>query len=302
LAEFRAGLQKSFFRFLDAPVGQLLAKYGASFATEADRYLGVLRDTYPERRWPDWCVDSFVRWNREIIREERAFAADGRYSREGSDFADVVADVYSKPEVMEGYYLSGLYLSYLCWPHHYELLRFFRRRFVEGLSGEGEVMEWGVGHGLFTLVTCQCWPRLRARAYDVSPSSIRFARRLLERQGVGEVTFIEADVLAASIPPADFLICGELLEHVPQPDLLLAKAAAALRPGGWLFLTGAINAPQVDHLFRFAAPQGITSLVERHDFAVIAAELLTHPNRRGAAAAPQVLALVAQKSRAVSHG
>lgn len=35
----------------------------------------------------------------------------------------------------------------------------------------------------------------------------------------------------------DVVVCCEVLEHVEQPDLFVATAWEALRPGGWLILT-----------------------------------------------------------------
>ena len=43
----------------------------------------------------------------------------------------------------------------------------------------------------------------------------------------------------------------EILEHLYEPYLLLAKCVSVLKPGGQIFLTTATNIPQFDHLYNF---------------------------------------------------
>lgn len=71
---------------------------------------------------------------------------------------------------------------------------------------------------------------------DISDVQIQRARRL-----VPGATFLHGDATAAGFPPASFdaVVCLYSLIHMPlgaQPRLL-ARAAAWLRPGGWLLAT-----------------------------------------------------------------
>lgn len=49
----------------------------------------------------------------------------------------------------------------------------------------------------------------------------------------------------------DNIYCIELLEHIPNPELLVKNLSDSLKPGGNLYLTTASNMPQFDHMINF---------------------------------------------------
>ena len=76
-------------------------------------------------------------------------------------------------------------------------------------------------------------------AIDLSENALAQARAHAAAGGLG-IDYRQEDAAAhAAAQPAryDVLTCMELLEHVPEPDALLADCARLLRPGGALFLS-----------------------------------------------------------------
>ena len=75
----------------------------------------------------------------------------------------------------------------------------------------------------------------------------------------------------------DSVVCSEVLEHVPQPDLLFREVWRVLRPGGHLVLT----TPQTwglheePHDYYRYTPYGLTWLAERAGFRVISVSATT---------------------------
>lgn len=295
--DFRDYLQRSIFKTLGEPMAALEARFGDAYRRDFEENLGILCHAFPDRPWPKWAAEGFIRFNKEILREEARFRQSGQYSATPADFDKVFDQTYDNAEVMDRYYLVGLYCSYFVWPHHYEILSFFREAFLEG--EEPEILsEWGVGHGLFSMLALGRWPHARAVLADVSRHSLSFSEAILAAAGrlercsvrIGDVT------AAAELVPVDRLICGELLEHVPEPAVLLDRIRASLRPGGSAYLTGAVNAPQSDHVSLFRNTRELTALVESRGFRIRRRLTACHPNRREEPNPPLVVAMVVESA------
>lgn len=296
LSEFHARLQRSLFRSLGEPISYLENQYGPSYLQDFERHLGILRLAFPEKPWPDWAVQGFVNLNKAILKEEMHFKQTGQYAAQPEDLERVTQAVYDNEEVMDRYYLVGLYSTYFLWPHHYRILEFYRRSFLQVGPSPNHVMEWGVGHGLLALEALEQWTAAQATLVDLSKFSLAFAGRLLDAAGVAErCQRRQGNVLELQLPrQAERIICSELLEHVPDPDRLLERLRAALAPGGCAYLTGAINAAQPDHVYLFTSDEQLFRLMEKHGFRIQAHLTACHPNREQERDPPAVVALVAQ--------
>lgn len=67
----------------------------------------------------------------------------------------------------------------------------------------------------------------------------------------------------------DTVLCTEVLEHVPDPDAVVAEIARVLRPGGIVLMTAPFVYPVHDKwdFFRYA-PDGVSTLMRRHGLIV----------------------------------
>jgi 2-polyprenyl-3-methyl-5-hydroxy-6-metoxy-1,4-benzoquinol methylase len=297
LQEFRDHLRKSLFSVLGDSIETLQTEFGDAYSDDFAEHLGLLQQAFPDKPWPKWAVDGYIRFNKEILREERSFLESGEYAAQPEDFDRIVEETYDNAEIMERFYLVGLYCSYFIWPHHYEVLSFYRNSFLGvGDSEPATIAEWGSGHGLYSLEAMRRWPQAHAALADISSHSLNFSKELLAAAGVADrCSYRLGDVTASpNETPVDRLICGELLEHVPDPGRLLGQIRASLKPGGIAYLTGAVNAAQSDHVYLFRSPEDVTKLVEAHGFQIRDQLAVSHPNRSADQDPPQVVAMLAQ--------
>ncbi len=111
---------------------------------------------------------------------------------------------------------------------------------VELLHGEGAyppgstVLEAGCGVGAQTVTLAARSPEARITAIEISAASLAQARQAVERAGLTNVSFRQADIFALPFAPASFdhvFVCF-VLEHLARPAEALSLLARLLKPGG----------------------------------------------------------------------
>src|SRR5581483_7470150 len=175
-----------------------------------------------------------------------------------SSYEEVRAIVYDNPELMNRRYLNGLLLSETFWTNHYKMFRYFVDDFCGGNPAHGSVLEVPAGTGIFVSEFARRNPGWRAHAIDISDSSVAFSRAVAQLNGDARVDVRKRDVF--DIPDDekyDRLICGELLEHLERPEELLAKLARLSAPGARLFVTTAVLAANIDHIYLYSSAQEV---------------------------------------------
>jgi SAM-dependent methyltransferase len=98
------------------------------------------------------------------------------------------------------------------------------------------VLEAGCGVGAQTVILARNNPQVHFTSIDASPTSLAAARALIEREGLGNVTFQEADIFQLPFPPSSFdhvFVCF-VLEHLRDPAEALRRLGVLLQPGGSL--------------------------------------------------------------------
>ena len=203
---------------------------------------------------------SYNRMCMDILREQIRFRKTGVYLIEDANVARET--VYAQTEIMR-YYITGLLLSYLFWPNHYQMFRFFKEHLAS--VQVSHCLEVGAGHGLFTAEVMRRFPNLEMTLLDISETSINLAREMiiafqLEPQ---RVQFIQNDFLTTTLPEGgfDFIVMGEVLEHVNDAAPFLTQARRGLADGGTIFLSTCVNCPAIDHIYRFYTVDEIRGLV-----------------------------------------
>jgi len=187
----------------------------------------------------------------DTLREQVYFQRNGKYRYSGFD--EVAGNVYHNPSYMQKY-MYGLAITAYFWANHREIYRYF-----EGVIPRrqgGRYLEVGPGHGLFFLRAMALSQYDSYEGVDISDTSLEMTRALLSRQehrDSNRWTLQHGDFLTASglVGPYDAIVMGEVLEHVERPDLFLTRIRNLIRPGGFVFVTTAVNAPAVDHIYLF---------------------------------------------------
>ncbi len=96
------------------------------------------------------------------------------------------------------------------------------------------VLEAGCGVGAQTLTLAQRSLEARITSIDISPSSLAEARSRVERAGITNVEFRQADVFDPPFEPESFdhvFVCF-VLEHLARPVAALERLRDLLRPAG----------------------------------------------------------------------
>jgi len=102
------------------------------------------------------------------------------------------------------------------------------------LHAGSSLVELGCGSGWMTRLAAR--HGVRAAGFDISPDMIEIAREEATREGV-EVTFEAGDYEQLDLGRSfDACLLYDALHHSERPELVLAAAHRALRPGGRLLL------------------------------------------------------------------
>lgn len=202
----------------------------------------------------------------DFLKEQIRFRKTGVYRINDASIANT--EVYSEPLVMR-YYMVGLLISYLFWPNHYKLYQFFKNNLPS--KETQSYLEVGVGHGLFTSTMLANYPGILATLVDISETSIKTANELLGAFNVdrSNITFIHGDYFTVDIPEKyDFIIMGEVLEHVNDAFGFMRRAKELLKPNGSIYMSTAANSPALDHVYHFHDDQEIRDLLAETGFRI----------------------------------
>ncbi len=242
-------------------------------------------------------VDAFVGFTTDVNMAQGRYEASGSY--EHKSYRECYEAVYADKVAMDDY-LWGVYLTNFLWVHHLDISAFFETRFVAKLPARAALIEIAPGHGGWGLLALHRRPDARLDGFDISPSSIEIARALAVAAGLsGHASYELRDALdLTSHPPgvADACICNFLVEHLEQPDKLFEVIHHVLAPGGKAFISGALTAAQVDHIFEIRRESALVMLAERHGMRVLET-LSVSPQRTlpRARFLPRSMSLIVQK-------
>ena len=221
---------------------------------------------------PDWLestVKSYVVLSLEFVMLQRKLEKSGQYLL--SSEREAFERVYSNAAVFSFYYLSGLLLSEALWPNHHRLVEAFLKDFVPKLSPGARLVEVGVGTGYYLRELIAADPDVDYLGVDISELAIAYARRFaFEGEDTGvRARFTLQNAMAGLDEAAggfDAAMCGEVLEHVEHPELLLQEFHRLLKPGGRLFMTTVVFAANIDHIYLFEDAQSIRDLIAANGF------------------------------------
>jgi len=210
-------------------------------------------------------IEAFAITSVEFLRLQARFRQTGQYALPTA--AALYDELYGDAEEMAGYYLDGLAMTYALWPNHARLLSFLRDDFVPQLPNRGTVLEIGPGHGLLGHTVLRHRPAINYVGLDISGPALDYVRAAFDIWGhSGSYELIEGDatdLAAADIPiDVDALVCCEVLEHVDEPERILAAIRDRLAPDGLGFLSTVANLEAIDHVYLFDNPEHIRQTIE----------------------------------------
>jgi ubiquinone/menaquinone biosynthesis C-methylase UbiE len=249
-------------------------------------------------KWVDNLIEGYCEFVLDVNRAQMRYEKHHRY--ENSSFEEVYKKTYSNPEFMQLYHW-GVYCSTFIWSHHLRIYQFFRQHFIPLLenSEPGCLVDLGAGSGIWHLLALRELPDWKVTAVDISQPSIDRSRAMAALVSESAIEHVCADATKWSPgTSAQAGISCFLLEHLERPSELIASLSNCLEPGAHAFVTGALTAAEIDHIFEFKRESEIVGLVEDAGFRVkhlFSAAPDTTPKARRYL--PRSLALVLQKRK-----
>jgi len=225
-----------------------LARKDPAFFERAERFLTRFEKFLTDQGKPlDYGIDCHLKLCNSMGPERMEFLRSGRYA--SSSFAEVEQRVYANPEIME-YYMYGLVFSQFLWKEQYARLEFFCNGLPLYRPQIESYLELGGGHAMYISSAADILrPDTHFELIDISATSIHEARSMSPNDRIQyhlcNVFNFPAD------RKYDFVVAGEILEHLEEPRKLLARIRAMLTPQGHAFISTPVNAPTVDHIYLF---------------------------------------------------
>jgi SAM-dependent methyltransferase len=226
-------------------------------------------------------ADGYAFFLEEVNRAQHLYEKAGRY--EYSSYREVFHQTYDNDQFMGKYHWGVLAITFL-WEHHLRIFDFFKDRFLGTyLEKDCTLADFGSGAGVWSLIASHWRPDVRVTGVDISKSSFDLANRLAQAVGVGErVHFVVGDALSGVdvLDACDGCISCFLMEHLEQPQLLLENLARHLAPGKFAFVTTAITAAEVDHIYEFKNESEVVAMAEASGFRLVEMLSSSPPIRR----------------------
>lgn len=216
----------------------------------------------------EYAVDSYLDLCCETVAEQFKFLKTGRYSCDSTDVA--ISDVYGNIDVMKAY-MHGVLMTQFLWKNHYLMLKYYIKETLPSIRAQ-ECLEIGVGHGLLLSHAMRQLPDSNFRVVDISETSIGMAKKTLKHFGTSSrpVDFILSDIREyKSDRPFDFIIMGEVLEHVEDPKSLLMAVKSILAENGRFYITTCANCPAIDHVYLYDSVEAIIEMIEDCGFRIV---------------------------------
>ncbi len=119
-----------------------------------------------------------------------------------------------------------------------------------------KVLEAGCGIGAQTVILAKNNLDAKITSVDISPESLEKAREKVERNGIKNVRFLQADIFSLPFEDSSFdhvFVCF-VLEHLQNPEKVLRSLRKILKPGG------TITVIEGDHGSCYFYPEGKNAL------------------------------------------
>jgi SAM-dependent methyltransferase len=165
-------------------------------------------------------------------------------------------------------YMIALMLTQIFWKSHVKIIHWYKNN-VKNFRIKN-FLEIGAGHGLLAKILLSKEVVKEADICDISGLSIKFSKYTLRKEIIKKnINFIRKDFFSLKIKKKyDFIIMGEVIEHVVNPNKFLKKTKLLLRKNGKVFISTCANCAQKDHLYHFKKISEIRSLLKKNSFRI----------------------------------
>ncbi|HJU55286.1 MAG TPA: class I SAM-dependent methyltransferase [Pyrinomonadaceae bacterium] len=195
----------------------------------------------------------------DVARHLRRYVRLRKVCHEHLPLDEARGTIYDQP-----FYPVVTHITYALQPSAAARLNFVRK-VVRGVSAQrAEVADLGCGSGVILseiLLMKQEWV---GHGLDISPQSIAYARRLAAHKGVVMRARFQTGCVT-ELPYADeslnLVVASEVVEHMPEPEVVMGEIARVLKPGGQLILTMPIESRTPAHVHTLSGREDLRSLL-----------------------------------------
>jgi SAM-dependent methyltransferase len=197
----------------------------------------------------------------EIARLLRRYIKLRRLGEDHLPFKEACERIYEQP-----FYPVVTHFTYAIQPSANARLNFVKG-IVRGIPATRAcVADLGCGSGVILSEILMMKPMWTGHGLDISLEAIKYARRLALHKGVSErARFHAGDV--TRLPYADaslqLIIASEIIEHMPEPEIVVGEIARVLAPGGQLILTMPVESHTPAHIHSLNSREDLRALCER---------------------------------------
>lgn len=256
---------KKMLPFLESSINESRVSFGERFEQIGEDLCACLFSVCDkdESRYVE-AVKGYVKFCVDHLRLQKRLEKDGHYLH--NNFETVSNEVYNNTDLMNDYYLSGLFLSTLFWPNHLRMFLFFIDKFVKNIAKGGRCCEIGIGHGLLMSTLLKKRMDIKVLGVDISHSALVFTEKILMESRINKMNYdLKLCDVRNGIPSGDgvydAVIFGEILEHLDNPNNVMREVVRIVKPGGILYITAAIYAANVDHIYLFESANDVKVLI-----------------------------------------
>ena len=243
-----------------------LKKQPPSYFQDTERFLErYMRFLKKDGTSLDEALNCYLKVCSDVMYEQIRFQRTGRYSC--TSLEEAKRRMYGNADVMKTY-LHGVLLSQFLWIQHHNIYAHFKKVLAGVREKTRSYLEIGGGHCLYLSEAMNLLgPKTVFDLIDISPTTIAFAKEMI---GENRARFFLGDISTfQSDRSYDFVMMGEVLEHVEDPVGLLKLLHALLSNDGCAYVTAPTNAPAMDHLYLFRNAREIREVIARAGFQVI---------------------------------
>lgn len=244
---------------INGNVNYLLENYPVQFNELLDLVCNYFKGLHIT---PDAIAADYLKMIADMRREGLYFYKYGKYRCENQSIA--YENVYSKKEIMS-YYMNALLVSQILWKHHFNIFMYFQSQLKTLFAGKKElqILDVGPGHGFFSFLVKKEFPGYKKiDIVDISETSLLMTERIIGHDE-NKISYSKKDIFDYDDSVKyDFIVLGEVIEHLDDPKSILIKLSNMLNEGGLLWVTTPTNSPALDHVYLFHTRADVVALLE----------------------------------------
>jgi SAM-dependent methyltransferase len=202
----------------------------------------------------------------EIARLLRRYISLRREREDHLPFDEACRGIYD-----QSFYPVVTHFTYAMQPSATARLNFVKGIVAKISSRTASVADLGCGSGVILSEILMMKPLWTGHGLDISREAIHYARRLAAHKGVADRTSFRAGNvthLHYADESLDLIVASEIIEHMPEPELVVGEIARVLKPGGQLILTMPLESHTPGHIHTLSSREDLRLLCERAGFKV----------------------------------